>query len=182
MLLLPLPPKPGSSGSYAGQSVSTQLPILGEQFRNVNIVPQVITYDRKSTKFVSWQQSLSSLKMLEESSSVCVAMHMKAIAVWKKAQTKQKFRPTSQTGLLCTHTGERKKKNHKMIWSLCTCVLWCQNRSSNSVLQHPLQIWDPTPCQTSTTYSYIPLAYRKTWCCSTKILATLNAYVQEYLE
>jgi len=43
VLLLPLPLKPGSSGSYAGQTVSTQLPILGEQFRNVNIVPQVIT-------------------------------------------------------------------------------------------------------------------------------------------
>jgi len=44
--LLPLPPKAGSNGSYVGQTVSTQLPIWGEQFRNVNIVPQVITVTR----------------------------------------------------------------------------------------------------------------------------------------
>lgn len=43
VLPLPLPPKAGSNGSYVGQNVSTQFPMLGEQFRNVNIVPQVIT-------------------------------------------------------------------------------------------------------------------------------------------
>lgn len=96
-------------------------------------------YNRKSTKFMSWEQSLGSLNMLEESSSVCVALLMKAITVQKKAQTEQKFRPTSQTGLLCTHTqGREGRKNLTMIWSLCTCAPWCQNRSSNSVLQHPL--------------------------------------------
>lgn len=109
-LLLPLPPKAGSRGSYAGQTVSTQLPILGEQFRNVNIAPQVITGVRAEVQN-SWLESRA------EAGWTCWKRPKAFVQPcrWKQEPFKRKLRESKNSDLpvklnFCVHTHKGKEK------------------------------------------------------------------------
>lgn len=124
VLPLPLPPKPGSNGSYVGQNVSTQFPMLGEQFRNVNIVPQVIAV-MKAEAQAPWPKRRDSLDTLKKAKITMEICKWNQQLLQTQIRQSKKFRLTSWDKLLSVHAWEKKggKSSHKN-WSECSCVLW----------------------------------------------------------
>lgn len=123
--------------------------MLGEQFRNVSIVPQVITVMRaeaqtpwpgEETAWTHWKKAKTTVESCRWN--------------WELLQTQirqTKNLRSTNWDYLCMQERKKGKSSHKN-WSECSCVLWWWNRSDT---------WARTACS-GLRLSSLPSALQST--------------------